>query len=106
MKLIKTGGPNRYECCSYDVIEHPETVGEFIKEVLKQYPKEWGSFYFTAENNKNPLARNTKYCNYKYGNLISTPYKRKHWDLQHIKNVSANGGWSLMNYYITLEEES
>lgn len=73
-----------------DYVSH--TVGEFIQEVIKENPKEFG--YFKLDGSTMSGLR----AEYKYGKLLntlpSTLLERE------IYFVTSNGGWSLMNYTI------
>lgn len=67
-----------------------KTVGEFVNEVLSEYPKEWGSFEV-----------NNLLLNYRYGLIIDDiPLNVK--DMR-IKKIEAEGGWSRMDYTILTE---
>lgn len=88
------------DCTSDYEVYFPEnmTVYEFIIAVLEEYPEEWGSFSTSWLDNA--------FIKYKAGGLINICDKERFLRIKdyHIKKVSANGGWSLMNYYITTKE--
>lgn len=67
-----------------------ETVGDFIQEVLKEFPDEWGSI------------RNEKYdtiCEYCYGKICNITPDKEILN-QEIYFIKAYGGWSAMDYTI------
>ena len=91
------------ETRGYDVTDYKATtVGEFVGEVLSgNGKKEWGDFRISKEN-----GDWTDYHKYEYkrGELLETiPY-----DVFkcRIKNVTGDGGWSRMDYFITVAEEN
>ena len=102
MRFDLTGGPFGDETCNYNVSVPAETtVGEFIESVLMR--DEWG--HIKIDNwNSDPI------CHYRRGKLVQGrfPYKD---DLpidppdsevgKAISSITANGGWSLMNYVIS-----
>lgn len=94
-----TGGPYGDSCSSYDIIFDREyTVKEFIEEVLKEKPGEWGEF--TIEKDlKHTYTSSLDNCEYKYGK-ITKGFKKTESESMRIEEVKANGGWSLMNYFI------
>lgn len=94
--MICTGGPYGDCCCNYAVqFDRDYTVGEFVKEVLKEKPGEWGSFEIAATSGR---RGNVNTCEYKHGKVT----KGFSGDVKgmKIKEVTANGGWSLMHYYL------
>lgn len=88
------------DCTSDYEVCFPEnmTVHEFIVAVLEEYPEEWGSFSTSRFGNT--------FIEYKAGGLINVCDKERFLRIKdyHIEKVSANGGWSLMDYYITTKE--
>lgn len=97
LKLVRVSGPHGDETSSYRV-DFPEgmTVKEFIETTLKENPGEWGTF-------SSSWSSSGKIAEYKYGKLIETGFEtyNKFKDRK-VKSVSANGGWSLMNYVIAV----
>ena len=96
-EMICTGGPFGDSCCSYDVrIEGKCTVREFVESVLKEKPGEWGTF---------EIVKDIKYisrvddCEYKKGE-ITRNFRRAENAEKEIEEIKANGGWSMMNYFI------
>ena len=100
IRYIQTA-PTASDCTApYDVqLDREYTVAEFIEAVLKQNPREWGKFGIF---NKERFFGHPS-CEYRDGELTEFMpddiLKRK------IVKVKADGGWSLMNYLIWLEEE-
>ena len=91
MKLVKSGPTGGDETAPYDVVDYPKKLADFIKEVLKRV-SEWGSItikgYGTIE--------------YRHGELLKDTTGI--WNLK-INNVTASGGWSYMNYDISVDFE-
>ena len=96
IKLVYLRGPFGDETSLYKVEWTGDiTVDEFIFTVLKQFPKEWGSF-------ESPIL--TKFAEYKYGEYKITNielYEKIRY--KKIISAEANGGWSLMSYYLVVE---
>ena len=97
--MICTGGP--YGDCmrSFDVIlEHEYTVKEFVEEVIKEKPQEWGEVVITTDF-KYIYSEKEDSCTYKYGE-IKENFKGKKTESRTIVEMKASGGWTTMNYYI------
>ena len=97
LNFERTGGPYSDETSSYNVIV-PEgmILEEFIKAVLDEKPKEWGEIHLGWGG---PIL-----IEYKHGNLFN-PSKEVSENLhKEVVAVKASGGWSLMNYYLTLKD--
>ena len=88
MKLIRTSKVFGDETALYDVVDYKATtVGEFITEVLKEFPREWG--YIEVKHSK---------CEYRNGELLSKlPSNLLH---ETIHSIKGDGGWSRMDYNI------
>ena len=91
MRFIQTHATGSDETAPFDIMDYKaKTVGEFIDEVLKERPNEWG--YFDVYG----FGR----CEYRSGKLLSELSDDK---LRYrIKSVKAAGGWSRMDYRITV----
>lgn len=89
------------DCTSiYDVILNKEyTVKEFINDMLKALPGEWGAFIIRAKDY--PFGK--EQSEYRYGKLLTT-FSEETLNSK-IKCIEAQGGWSLMDYNITLRED-
>lgn len=88
IKFVNTGGPYGDACCGYDVIGcEGMTVKEFINHILNANPNEWGYF-------ETPFTT----LEYRYGKLLSLI--PAFFETQRISKVTANGGWSRMDYKI------
>lgn len=73
------------------------TVEEFINEYLKSYPKTWGEFTIRIDK--------TFYsgidCEFHYGKIINEPLEKIYLDAT-IKEVSANGGYGSMRFWLKI----
>lgn len=99
-ELIYSSGPHGDETCWYDVkMDKPCTVREFIDEVLKTRPREWGEIRITG---KDIEYRDEDVCNYSHGEIKTL--KEKYLDRM-VFGGRANGGWSAMGYYLRVMEE-
>lgn len=99
VEMICTGGPFGDCCCNYNaLLNHEYTVREFVEEVLKEKPDEWGSFVVTTDL-KHIYNGSRGRCEYNKGN-ITKGFERAEIAEMKIKEVKANGGWSLMQYFI------
>ena len=88
MKLIRTSNVFGDETALYDVVDYKATtVGEFITEVLKEFPREWG--YIEIEN-----------VRYEYSDGIFLPKLPFELLQKSICSITGNGGWSRMDYSI------
>ena len=99
-KRVQSGPVGSDEPACYSVFfpggELP-TVGEFIQAVFEKYPGEWGKFMIRQHNKL-------------LGSISSAWYERGHlkddlpdafMDMK-IKEVSASGGWSRMDYILNV----
>lgn len=86
------------DCTSnYEVVFHkPYTVREFVSEVLENV-HEWGDFRIVEKG----YPFGSEVSEYRYGKIL-TKFSDETLS-RTIKSVKANGGWSNMTYYITLE---
>lgn len=99
IKLIHTGGPYGDCLCSYDVqLDHEYTVEEFVKEVLKEKPQEWGEVT-VATDFKYIYQSREDGCVYRYGK-IEEHFKKADTAKRTIVEMKAHGGWSTMNYFV------
>lgn len=95
-RLKHTDGPFRDETSRYEVcFDKPITVVEFIIEVLKSRPQEWGTF---------SLDWTTSFMEYKHGKYLLTN-KTLFNEIKNKKIVSAkaSGGWTVMDYILEVE---
>ena len=85
MKLVSRG-EIKYDCTySYDVYLKEKTIAYLISKILKR-EKEYGSIHI-----------NNKKFEYRYGRLVDSI---KGLENKPIKNISADGGYFLMNYEV------
>ena len=94
-----TGGPYGDETCNYSMT-FPEnaTLRDLFKFISKR--NEWGSIHRGVRCFDPVIAKYDRDGKF-YGNhetLAAIENKK-------LKAVRANGGWSYMSYYVTLEEE-
>ena len=99
MRFQQVGRTAGDETTPYKVIGFKSrTVSEFIQEVLKENPKEWG--YISVGGHFYQTRRKGS-CEYRYGRLLSEMPKEL-LDVE-IKEILACGGWSRMDYTINWE---
>lgn len=87
----------RGDCtATYSVTDYTSTtVGEFINEVLTERPSEWGDI---QDNHHHQIAE------YKYGKIASINVTAEPLMNKRIIKIVGNGGWSCMDYIITIED--
>ena len=96
-KLVQSGPTGGDGTASYDILLNGEyTVGQFINDVLLD-KREWG---YIGIHDGCSIFGNPK-CEYRYGELISN-LPDEYLTLG-VTNAKAGGGWSLMNYILTVE---
>ena len=102
MRFIQTHSMGSDCTAPYDVKDYKaKTVREFIQEMLKERPNEWGEI--SVKCSFNYLTR--KDCEYRKGKLISE-LSPEVLDLE-IQEVKSAGGWGNMDYLIfTKDKES
>lgn len=95
---LKQTGEERGDCTApYAVIlDKPYTVQDFVNTVLER-TEDWG--YIGIDDHKN-WSNGTPNCEYRWGNL-KTRMPEEIMD-KPIKSVKADGGWSRMDYLLTL----
>lgn len=93
-----TGGPYGDETCNYNVT-FPEnaTLRDLFKFISKR--NEWGNIRLGASLFGPIIAR------YDKDKFYGDPEKLDDIEKKKLNAVHANGGWSYMSYYVTLEEE-
>lgn len=93
-----TGGPYGDETCNYNVT-FPEnaTLHDLFKFISKR--NEWGNIRLGASLFGPIIAR------YDKDKFYGDPEKLDDIEKKKLNAVHANGGWSYMSYYVTLEEE-
>lgn len=106
MELFRlvASGEVRGDCTApyHVVLNRVCTVGEFINEVLTK--NEWG--HIGIDRSSEGIDRRIfgdPVCNYKKDTLLNC--LPDEWLDKTIKSVKADGGWSRMDYLITVEEE-
>lgn len=102
MKFTQIGETMGDETTPYEVTEQKSrTVREFIEEVLKEKPQEWG-YISVGKHFYQDGAIGV--CEYRYGKLV-TEMSAHALDVE-IKKISACGGWSRMDYTINWSESN
>lgn len=91
---LKSQGNISADCTTaYDVrLSRPCTVGEFIRTVLATFPNEWGTFRIYCMG----------VCEYRAGEVLKCDFSYDTLERE-IYSISASGGWSRMDYLITLK---
>ena len=106
IQYIQIGETSRDCTANYKIkLDKKYTVREFISYVLTR--EEWGDIYIerfssTAVTNSKNYFQAEDSIEYKK-NLVSRDFAEEYNDL-YIKEVYSFGGWSRMDYYLTLEE--
>jgi len=86
-----TGDAGGDQCYPFYVENYKaEAIGDFIQEVLKEFPDEWG----TIRNEKHDII-----CEYRYGKICYITSDEEILN-QEIYFIKAYGGWSSMDYTI------
>lgn len=99
--LVQTAGPFGDSTSAFDVnITGDFTVDEFINHVLTTKPMEWGDFIIGN------LWNGVKICEYRKGEIIkyAKDYEKKYKN-KVVWTAKASGGWSMMNYGLTLDAQ-
>lgn len=97
MKLTAIGRTMGDETTPYKVTDYQaKTVVEFVNEVLKEEPKEWG--YFEVKHETRGFLFSPR-IEYRYGKLLNEI--PDDWQHKEIEKIESCGGWSRMDYYIT-----
>ena len=97
--------PTRGDCtCGYGVtLDKEYTVREFIETVFKELSGEWG--YFGIHNESGDVSARLfgePRCEYRYGKLTTQSIPDEYLD-KNIIEVTADGGWSRMDYQFWVE---
>lgn len=102
-RLIQNGSVRGDCTCAYRVeLDRKYTVGEFIETVLTERSGEWGYIGIrVTEGGFSERVFGNPCCEYKWGKLLSTLPKK--YLKKKITEVTGDGGWSRMDYLITLE---
>jgi len=98
---IKYGKPYSDDTWEYIITTDNKTVGDFIREVLKD-THEWGYFYI-YDSKKSSVFRNPR-CEYSHGKIIGEPLPQEYLSKE-IKSVSGSGGWSCSDYFFVIESD-
>ena len=96
--------PTRGDCTAgYEVdLDKEYTLQEFIDAILTNKKDEWGEIKIAKRNC--PWYRHPS-IGYRYGNITSKPNIPEKVFGYKVKTVTANGGWTAMDYIVTLEKE-
>lgn len=96
---IMYGKPYSDDTWDYIITTDNKTVGDFIREKLKD-KREWG--YFGIYNSKKNSAFGSPRCEYSDGKIIGEPLPQGYLEKE-IKSVSGNGGWSRSDFLFVVE---
>lgn len=98
IKLNHLRGPFGDETSLYNV-SFPEemTISEFINAVITKYPREWGNIFLFAKGDL-ITYKNGRYTI--HDDNLYNQFKDKQ-----IKEITAQGGWSLMDYTVYIKED-
>ena len=100
MRLKQTGNAGGDCTAPYSVLLDKEyTVKEFITEILKSRSDEWG--YIVIEKKGEIFGKPN--CEYRYGKLISN-LPKEILD-KCVISARAHGGWTCMDYLLTVNTE-
>ena len=92
-------GPFGDEYSMYDVsFSTGSTVHQFVKEMLNQYPQEWGEIYICGI--AKPVATYKRKCCL----ILKDTYEQCK-DKKIVK-ILGHGGWSNMDYQLILEKDN
>lgn len=96
-KFTQIGKTSGDETTPYMVSLNKEcSVGEFIDSVLKR--NEWG--YIGIKNHRHIFG--SPNCKYRRDKIVNTEFTEKYL-YRKVATVSASGGWSRMDYILTLK---
>ena len=96
--------PTGYDCTvGYRVnLDKEYTLQEFIDAILTNKKDEWGGIKIVKRN----CPWYSRPCiDYKYGNITNKPNIPEKVFSYKVKSVTAHGGWSSMDYIVTLKKE-
>lgn len=104
LDMIYTGGPYGDCCYSYDVkLVQEYTVKEFVEEILKEKPNEWGKIRIVTDINKIFSSKRDE-CSYHYGK-IDYWFSNSRILNANIDKAKARGGWTSMDYFIKIKDQ-
>lgn len=98
--------PTRYDCTAgYRVdLDKEYTLQEFIVAILTNKKDEWGEIKIKTAK-RDSLCYYCFCIDYRYGNITSKPNIPEQVFDYKVKSVTASGGWTAMDYIVTLEKE-
>ena len=98
---FKSSGATSGDCTTpYDVFDYKaNTIEEFIKEVINEFPDEWG--YIGIKNGDGFGVFGNPCCEYRYGKLLSG--MKYEYLNREIESITSRGGWSRMDYLIKVK---
>lgn len=97
LKFTQTGRTAGDETAPYAVTLNKEcSVGEFIDSVLKR--KEWGHIGIRSRGH----IFGSPECEYRGDKIVRTEFTEEYLSRK-VATVSAAGGWSRMDYWLTLK---
>lgn len=99
MIKIMYGKPYSDDTWDYIITTDNKTVGDFIREVLKD-TREWG--YFGIYDSKTISAFGNPRCEYECGEIKGEPLPQEYLNKE-IKSVSGSGGWSRSDFLFVVD---
>ena len=100
LEFIYEYGPAGDQCYGYKVkTDKPCTVKEFIEEVLRQRPDEWGAFEIGKAEKMKYYDAKVRRVEYEKGGKLKGEIPKGE-EGKRIKEVKARGGWTAMDYFI------
>ena len=101
---FKEVGPERGDCTQpYKVLinKKPYTVREFIDDVMHQRPKDWGYIELYSKRPSSFDDRPISDVEYRHGEMFGSFSDND--QNREIKDISADGGWSRMDYILIVK---
>lgn len=101
MKQIRIGDWRGDETAPFSIEDYQaQTAADFVNEVLKSEPRDWGYFYISENGSSRPRRGGVEY---RHGELLSPVPER--WKNLRIAKVEGDGGWSSMDYVIFIDNK-
>lgn len=103
IEFIYEYGPAGDQCCGYNIrTDQPCTVQQFVNEVLRQRPGEWGIFRICTQEGLVRSSDKEPEVAYKKGGELKAPVPAELAE-KPILAIKARGGWTAMDYFIAVD---